>query len=120
MLKSKMNPRVFWGASLIIGALLAAALIAPGASDYAFGHAQDWVIATFGWFYVAAASRAPMIRLAPQNTRGFIFDLSMGPERSGPPPVPRPLALRNRHTHFHCDRSWRRFPKGADGRIIRL
>ena len=26
MLKSKMNPRVFWGASLIIGALLAVAL----------------------------------------------------------------------------------------------
>ena len=56
MLKSKMNPRVFWGASLIIGALLAAALIAPGASDYAFGHAQDWVIDTFGWFYVASVA----------------------------------------------------------------
>ena len=33
MLKSRMNPRVFWGASLIIGILLVAALIAPGASD---------------------------------------------------------------------------------------
>lgn len=56
MLKSRMNPRVFWGASLIVGALLAVALLAPGAADQAFAAAQAWVIATFGWFYVAAVA----------------------------------------------------------------
>ena len=29
MLKTKMNPRVFWGASLIVGLLLALAVAAP-------------------------------------------------------------------------------------------
>ncbi len=55
-MRTTLNPRVFWGASLIIGALLAAALVAPAASDYIFGKAQDWVIDTFGWFYVTAVA----------------------------------------------------------------
>ena len=82
MLKSKMNPRVFWGASLIIGALLAAALIAPGASDYAFGHAQDWVIATFGWFYVAAVAGFLLIVLV--LAMGPTGRLKLGPDDCEP------------------------------------
>ncbi|OHB38825.1 MAG: transporter [Phenylobacterium sp. RIFCSPHIGHO2_01_FULL_70_10] len=56
MLKTQMNPRVFWGASLIIALLLGLAALAPGLSDYVFQAAQDWVIAGFGWFYVAAVA----------------------------------------------------------------
>ncbi len=56
MLKSRMNPRVFWGASLVIGAMLAASLLAPGASDRIFQAAQAQVIASFGWFYIAAVA----------------------------------------------------------------
>ena len=56
MLKTRMNPRVFWGASVIIGLLLAAAVLAPGASDYVFQAAQSWVIGAFGWFYVAVVA----------------------------------------------------------------
>ncbi|MBU1384706.1 MAG: BCCT family transporter [Alphaproteobacteria bacterium] len=56
MLKSKMNPRVFWGASLFIGLLLGLAVLAPGTSDYVFQAAQTWVIGAFGWFYVAAVA----------------------------------------------------------------
>lgn len=56
MLKSKMNPRVFWGASVIIAMLLLAAVLAPGASDYVFQAAQRWVIGSFGWFYVVAVA----------------------------------------------------------------
>lgn len=56
MLKTKMNPRVFWGASAVTGALLALALIAPQWSDYAFNRAQTWVIGSFGWFYVASVA----------------------------------------------------------------
>ncbi|MFN3521519.1 MAG: BCCT family transporter [Phenylobacterium sp.] len=54
MLTTKMNPRVFWGASVVVGLLLAVAVAAPAASDFAFHAAQSWVIASFGWFYVAA------------------------------------------------------------------
>ncbi|MBA4805454.1 MAG: BCCT family transporter [Brevundimonas sp.] len=56
MLKSRMNPRVFWGASLIIGGLLAAAVAAPASSDRIFQAAQAWVIGAFGWFYIAAVA----------------------------------------------------------------
>lgn len=51
-----MNPRVFWGASAITAALLLLATLAPGASDYMFTAAQSWVIASFGWFYVAVVA----------------------------------------------------------------
>jgi choline/glycine/proline betaine transport protein len=51
-----MNPRVFWGASLIIGLLLSVSLIAPGDSDRIFRSAQAWVIGSFGWFYIAAVA----------------------------------------------------------------
>ena len=56
MLTTKMNPRVFWGASAIAGVLLLMTLVAPNTSDLIFGHAQAWVIDTFGWFYVAAVA----------------------------------------------------------------
>ncbi|WP_292085162.1 MULTISPECIES: BCCT family transporter [unclassified Brevundimonas] len=56
MLTTKMNPRVFWGASAIAGALLLLALIAPATSDLIFGAAQAWVVETFGWFYVASVA----------------------------------------------------------------
>jgi choline/glycine/proline betaine transport protein len=56
MLERKMNPRVFWGSSAVVAGLLALAVIAPGASDYAFKAAQAWVIDAFGWFYIAAVA----------------------------------------------------------------
>jgi choline/glycine/proline betaine transport protein len=56
MLKTNMNLRVFWGASLIIGVLLVAAIAAPGLSDRLFQTGQRWVIETFGWFYIAAVA----------------------------------------------------------------
>ena len=56
MFERKTNPRVFWGASGIVAVLLAAATLAPGASDVIFSSAQGWVIETFGWFYVAVVA----------------------------------------------------------------
>jgi choline/glycine/proline betaine transport protein len=56
MLTTKMNPRVFWGASAIAGGLLLLALLAPATSDLLFGRAQAWVVETFGWFYVASVA----------------------------------------------------------------
>ena len=64
-----MNPRVFWGASAIIVALLMLATFAPGTSDYVFTAAQGWVIESFGWFYVAAVA----------GFLAFVVFLAVGP-----------------------------------------
>ena len=56
MPRTVMNPRVFWGASAIVVALLAAAVLAPGASDVMFEAAQAWVIGSFGWFYIVVVA----------------------------------------------------------------
>jgi choline/glycine/proline betaine transport protein len=69
MLKTTMNPRVFWGASAIIVALLALTVAAPAASDQIFHAAQAWVIDAFGWFYVAAVA----------GFLGFIVFIAAGP-----------------------------------------
>ena len=55
-MKTQMNPRVFWGASIIVALMLSSTLIAPGASDQIFSAAQSWAIDTFGWLYVASVA----------------------------------------------------------------
>ncbi|KQM31774.1 BCCT family transporter [Sphingomonas sp. Leaf10] len=56
MSASHINPRVFWGASAVIAALLVATLAMPGSADHAFKAAQAWAIDTFGWFYIASVA----------------------------------------------------------------
>jgi choline/glycine/proline betaine transport protein len=77
-----MNPRVFWGASAIAGALLLVALVAPGASDLFFGRAQAWVIDTFGWFYVASV--AGFLAVAAYLALGPTGRLKLGPDDAEP------------------------------------
>jgi choline/glycine/proline betaine transport protein len=64
-----MKPRVFWGASLVVGALLAVAALAPDQSGRLFQNAQDRVIESFGWFYVAGVS----------GFLGLVLFLALGP-----------------------------------------
>lgn len=82
MPRTKMNPRVFWGASLIIGLLLAVAIAAPGESDRLFQAAQGWVIETFGWFYVASVAGFLMVVLF--LALGPTGALKLGPDDSEP------------------------------------
>ena len=82
MLKTNMNPRVFWGASLIIGLLLIAALAAPGFSDRVFHTGQRWVIETFGWFYIAAV--AGFLGLVVFLALGPTGALKLGPDDAEP------------------------------------
>lgn len=82
MLTTKMNPRVFWGASLIIGLLLVVAIAAPGQSDRVFQTVQAWVIDTFGWFYVAAV--AGFLGLALVLAVGPTGALKLGPDDAEP------------------------------------
>ena len=82
MIESRMNPRVFWGASAVILAMLSAALVAPGASDLVFKAAQSWAIDTFGWLYIAAVVGFLVVVLA----LGFgpAGRLKLGPEDAEP------------------------------------
>ena len=82
MLTTKMNPRVFWGASAIAGALLLLALIAPSTSGLIFGAAQAWVIDTFGWFYVAAV--AGFLLFVTVLAVGPTGRLKLGPDDAEP------------------------------------
>lgn len=77
-----MNPRVFWGASAVIAAMLSSTLIAPGASDALFKAAQDWTIATFGWLYVASVATFLVVVLA--LAFGPAGKLRLGPDDSEP------------------------------------
>lgn len=51
-----LNPRVFWGSTIVAMLLLMTTLIAPGASNIIFSQVQDWIIEYFGWFYVASVA----------------------------------------------------------------
>lgn len=64
MPNTRMNPRVFWGASAIVAIMLAATLLMPGTADSAFKAAQSWTIDTFGWFYIASVAAFLVIVLA--------------------------------------------------------
>ena len=87
-----MNPRVFWGASLVVALLLALAAIAPGTSDVVFQAAQAWVIGSFGWFYVAVVAgflvTVVALALGPGGR------LKLGPDDAEPDfPYPSWLAM---------------------------
>ena len=79
---SRMNPRVFWGASAIVATMLIATLLMPGTADTAFKAAQDWTIDTFGWFYIASVAAFLAIVLA----LGFgpAGKLKLGPDDAEP------------------------------------
>ncbi len=82
MLKSAINPRVFWGASALVLALLGVTMAMPGGADLAFKAAQAWTIDTFGWFYIAAVAVFLVVVLA----LGFgpAGKLKLGPDDAEP------------------------------------
>lgn len=82
MLNSSMNPRVFWGATLVVMLLLGGALVAPGASDLIFRQAQAWVIDRFGWFYVASVAGFLVVMVA--LAIGPTGRLRLGPDDAEP------------------------------------
>ncbi|VXA97255.1 Glycine betaine/proline betaine transporter BetS [Brevundimonas sp. G8] len=82
MLTTKMNPRVFWGASAIIAMLLVVATLAPGQSDRLFHSVQAWVIDTFGWLYIASV--AGFVGLVLVLAIGPTGALKLGPDDAEP------------------------------------
>jgi choline/glycine/proline betaine transport protein len=79
---TRLNPRVFWGASAIVATMLAATSLMPGTANTAFKAAQDWTIDTFGWFYIASVAAFLVIVLA----LGFgpAGKLKLGPDDAEP------------------------------------
>lgn len=47
---------VFWASSSIIGLLLLVGILAPEQAGEAFGLIQNWIVGTFGWFYILAVA----------------------------------------------------------------
>ena len=82
MLTTKMNPRVFWGASAIIALLLLVAIVAPGESDRLFQSVQAWVSDTFGWLYIASV--AAFVGLVLVLAIGPTGALKLGPDDAEP------------------------------------
>ena len=82
MLTTKMNPRVFWGASAIIAILLVVATLSPGQSDRVFHSVQAWVIDTFGWLYIASV--AGFVGLVLVLAIGPTGALKLGPDDAEP------------------------------------
>ncbi|MET0249562.1 MAG: BCCT family transporter [Sphingobium sp.] len=82
MRSDHMNPRVFWGASSIIAALLMTTLLMPGTADMAFRSAQAWAIDSFGWFYIASVAAFLVVVIA----LGFgpAGKLKLGPDDAEP------------------------------------
>lgn len=81
-MKTRMNPRVFFGASAVVAALLFGTLLAPGTADAAFRAAQSWAIETFGLFYIASVAVFLVVVLA----LGFgpAGKLKLGPDDAEP------------------------------------
>jgi choline/glycine/proline betaine transport protein len=82
MMKSEINPRVFWGASAIIALLLVTTLAMPGTADTVFKAAQSWAIDTFGWCYIVSVAVFLVVVLA----LGFgpAGKLKLGPDDAEP------------------------------------
>ena len=77
---SKMNPRVFFGASLLIALFLLIGVLFPERADAIFGRLQGAIVHGFGWFYILAvagfliavvflaASRYGRLKLGPDDS----------------------------------------------------
>ena len=79
--KEHINPPVFFGSAGLIIVFVALGALMPGQMENIFSSVQDWIIHTFGWFYllavaiflilaiIIAASDMGRIRLGPDDSK---------------------------------------------------
>ena len=77
-----INPPVFWGASLIIVALLAVGVIYPHESEEMFAAVQSSIIEGFGWLYILSVAAFVFICIYLALSRSG--NLKLGPDDSEP------------------------------------
>ena len=53
---SQIHPPVFFGSAVLIAAFVIFATAAPEFAGNLFTHVQDWVVETFGWYYLLAVT----------------------------------------------------------------
>jgi choline/glycine/proline betaine transport protein len=80
-LLSTLNPPVFFGAAILIFAVVILGAVFPAQTEAVFGAAHAWIIETFGWFYMfsvavfvvfaiaIALSSYGTIRLGPDDSK---------------------------------------------------
>ncbi len=73
---------VFIPSLLLIGSLLAWAVLLPSSAEHTFLLAQQWVIRHFGWFYILAVAIFLLLLLAIAVSR--YGDIRLGPDESRP------------------------------------
>lgn len=54
--KSTLHPRVFWGSTFIVLIFLLIGIIFPKDAALIFEQLQNWVIKSFGWFYILSVA----------------------------------------------------------------
>jgi choline/glycine/proline betaine transport protein len=82
MRQKTINPPVFWGASLIVGALLALGVVFPHESEELFAAVQSSIIEGFGWLYILSVAGFVFICLFLGLSR--YGRLKLGPDDSEP------------------------------------
>src|SRR5689334_10068885 len=82
MRQSTINPPVFWGASLIVGALLALGVVFPHEAEEIFASVQSSIIEGFGWLYILSVAGFVFVCLFLGLSR--YGRLKLGPDDSEP------------------------------------
>ncbi|WP_252107006.1 MULTISPECIES: choline BCCT transporter BetT [unclassified Halomonas] len=77
-----INPPVFYPAAALISLFSLFAILAPETAGRVFGSLQDWIIDTFGWFYLLAMGVYLVLALVLALSRYGNFKL--GPDHSEP------------------------------------
>ncbi len=54
--RSTINPPVFFGSAALILALVVTTAVDPGEASKIFADVQNWIVNTFGWFYLLAVA----------------------------------------------------------------
>ncbi|GAA4533228.1 BCCT family transporter [Amycolatopsis samaneae] len=75
-------PRVFWPALIVIVAVVAFAVIAPGTADSVIKAVQESIIGTFGWYYTLIVTG--FVVFALWVGFGHFGDIKLGPDDEEP------------------------------------
>jgi choline/glycine/proline betaine transport protein len=80
--RSQINPPVFFGSAALILAIVAFGSLAPGLAGEVFSATQNWIVETFGWFYVLAVAIFVVFAIGlALSSHGLV---KLGPDDSEP------------------------------------
>lgn len=80
--RSQLNPPVFFGAAGLIAAFVLFGAIKPKLAGELFGEVQNWIVATFGWYYLLAV--AIFLLFSVWLAISSYGNIKLGPDQSQP------------------------------------